>query len=220
MKDDSSDNYFSFTLGDKIRKYRKLKGWTQKQLGVEIGFSDTTADSRIRKYESNIMAPKTEIRQKLAEKLDVDISALSDNSINSVEDIMQILFYLEEEYGMTVDRDENKTTLSFDNNMCPSDKYGLFSDTKKYDLFANYLNAWYGKNKSLNPDDPDSETEYLKWKARFPDNFEEVKKVIDDKNNIPSETTTITISTPEDKEKLSRFIDENIDKGPVRVTFG
>ena len=156
------------TLGDKIRKYRNLKGWTQKQLGMEIGFSAATADSRIRKYESDIMAPKAEIRQKLAEKLDVDISALSDNSITSVEDVMQILFYLEEEYGMTIDRDENKTTFSFDNNKCPTDKLGLLSNTSKYDLFASYLYAWYSKNKSLNPDDPDSETEYLKWKARFP----------------------------------------------------
>ena len=40
------------TLGDKIRKFRNLKGWTQKDLGKAVGFSASTADSRIRKYEN------------------------------------------------------------------------------------------------------------------------------------------------------------------------
>ena len=85
------------TLGDKIRKFRNLKGWTQKDLGKAVGFSASTADSRIRKYENDIMAPKNDIRQKLAEQLDVDISALSDISIQSLEDVMHILFFFEEE---------------------------------------------------------------------------------------------------------------------------
>ena len=37
------------TLGEKIRKYRSLKNMTQKELGLAIGFSGATADSRIRK---------------------------------------------------------------------------------------------------------------------------------------------------------------------------
>ena len=49
------------TLGDKIKKYRILRQLTQKELGEKVGFSSKTADSRIRKYEKNIMAPKTEI---------------------------------------------------------------------------------------------------------------------------------------------------------------
>lgn len=96
------------TLGDKIRKFRNLKGWTQKDLGKAVGFSASTADSRIRKYENDIMAPKNDIRQKLAEQLDVDISALSDISIQSLEDVMHILFFFEEKLGMKIDRDEEK----------------------------------------------------------------------------------------------------------------
>jgi transcriptional regulator with XRE-family HTH domain len=84
------------TLGNKIRKYRQLIGLTQKELGLMAGFSEATADSRIRKYESDAMAPKTAIRQKLADALDVDLPALSDLDISSHEDVMQALFQLEE----------------------------------------------------------------------------------------------------------------------------
>ena len=82
-------------LGDKIKKYRVLRGLTQTKLGEMVGFSRTTANSRIRKYETNEMAPKADIRQKIALALNVDMSALSDIDIQTEEDIMQVLFYLE-----------------------------------------------------------------------------------------------------------------------------
>ena len=84
------------TLGEKIRKYRILKGWTQKDLGLAVGFSASTADSRIRKYEKDLMAPKGEIRAKLADVLDVDLAALSDIDIRTNEDVMQALFLFED----------------------------------------------------------------------------------------------------------------------------
>ena len=46
------------TLGEKIKKYRELRGLTQRELGQKVGFSAGTEDSRIRKYEKNMMAPK------------------------------------------------------------------------------------------------------------------------------------------------------------------
>ena len=147
------------TLGDKIRRFRNLKGWTQKDLGKAVGFSASTADSRIRKYENDVMAPKNDIRQKLAEQLDVDISALSDISIQSLEDVMHILFFFEEELGMKIDRDEEKTTLTFDNTN---------KDIDTMDTLSSYLYAWYTKNKSINQNDHASDVEYKKWKGRFP----------------------------------------------------
>ena len=42
------------TLGEKIKKYRELRGLTQKALGERVGFSIGTEDSRIRKYEKNM----------------------------------------------------------------------------------------------------------------------------------------------------------------------
>ena len=62
------------------------------------------------------MASKTEIRNKLADALDVDLSALSDINIQTYEDAMHTLFWFEEEFDMDIDRTEEKTTLSFDNH--------------------------------------------------------------------------------------------------------
>ena len=62
------------------------------------------------------MAPQTGIRNKLADALDVDLSALSDINIQTYEDVMHTLFLFEEEFDMDIDRTEEKTTLSFDNH--------------------------------------------------------------------------------------------------------
>ena len=73
------------TLGEKIKEYRLLHNMTQKELGIKVGFSTVTADTRIRQYEKDTMAPKSEIRNKLIQALDVDPSALSEIDIRSNE---------------------------------------------------------------------------------------------------------------------------------------
>ena len=92
------------TLGNKIRKYRKLNGLTQKEVGLKVGFSEQTADSRIRKYESDMMAPKAVLRNKLADALGVDLSALSEINVSTDEDVMQLLFQFEEDFGLEIEK--------------------------------------------------------------------------------------------------------------------
>ena len=41
------------SIGGKIKKYRELRGWTQKELGIRCGFTESTADVRIAQYEIN-----------------------------------------------------------------------------------------------------------------------------------------------------------------------
>lgn len=57
---------------DAIRRIRKEKGLTQKQLGERCGI----ADSNIRKYESGTQNPKLETIQKIANALEIDIDNL------------------------------------------------------------------------------------------------------------------------------------------------
>ena len=79
-----------------------IAGLTQKAVGERVGFSIGTQDSRIRKYEKDMMAPKEDIRIKIAEALDIDMSALNDIDIQTEEDAIRILFYLEEKYGLEI----------------------------------------------------------------------------------------------------------------------
>lgn len=70
----------------KNKKVQGIAGLTQKAVGERVGFSIGTQDSRIRKYEKDMMAPKEDIRIKIAEALDIDMSALNDIDIQTEED--------------------------------------------------------------------------------------------------------------------------------------
>ncbi|MCQ2492074.1 MAG: helix-turn-helix domain-containing protein [Lachnospiraceae bacterium] len=147
-------------LGEKIRRLRVMAGLTQKELGKKIGFSAATADSRMRKYESCQMAPKEDIRTKLAEVLDVDMSALSDIDIQTYEDVMHVLFLLEEEFGMKIERTTEKTSLVFDNN------------ANTASILNGYLYIWDAQKRkyeqSIDEVKDEAEDQYKRWKARFP----------------------------------------------------
>ena len=141
------------TLGKKIRKYRVLNGLTQKELGLAVGFSEATADSRIRKYESDSMKPKDSMREKIAQALEVDLSAISDIDIATYEDVMQVLFLFEEVFGMDVEIRDGKTMLVFEN-----------SNRKILPLLTSLQ-----KTVMLNLEKPiaDQQKGYELWKARF-----------------------------------------------------
>ena len=150
------------TLGNKIRKYRKLNGLTQKELGLKVGFSEETADSRIRKYESNLMAPKSAIRNKLANALGVDLSALSDINVSTDEDVMQILFQFEEAFGIEIEKRDGKTYLIIDD------------DNNEIRTLITYMNIWRTQKRLLLPD-PENVTKeqmraYELWKSCFAGN--------------------------------------------------
>ncbi len=150
------------TLGNKIRKYRKLKDLTQKELGLKVGFSAETADSRIRKYESDSMAPKTAIRTKLAEALDIDISALSDINVSTYEDVMRVLFQFEDTFGMDIEKRDGSTYLYFND------------DNVEIRTLITYMNIWKSQKKLLLSDSENNSEEqkraYELWKSRFAGN--------------------------------------------------
>ena len=62
------------SIGDNIKIYREQKGFTQVQLGKEIGKSE----SSIRKYEGDIVKPPIDILNKLATALGVSVNNLLD----------------------------------------------------------------------------------------------------------------------------------------------
>ncbi len=54
------------TVGERIRKYRTKKGWTQKKLGEKSNIAEPT----IRRYELGKLNPKYETLEKIADALD------------------------------------------------------------------------------------------------------------------------------------------------------
>ncbi|MGN0604116.1 MAG: helix-turn-helix domain-containing protein, partial [Oscillospiraceae bacterium] len=49
------------TIGEKIKNARNLRGLTQKELGIKLGFDEKSADVRIAQYESGTRTPKSEL---------------------------------------------------------------------------------------------------------------------------------------------------------------
>lgn len=155
------------TLGEKLKKQRILKNLSQKELGMMVGFSESTADSRIRKYERNVMAPKADMLKKLADALEIDITALSDFDIKTPDEVMHILFDLEEHHGMYLERSNGRVTFSFDET------------NEKNQKLISYLNVWCSQrfqfpNVPLHLANDDCYEEYEKWKARFPMELDEI----------------------------------------------
>ena len=155
------------TVGQKIRKYRLMRKMTLSELGEKAGFSKTTAKIRMSQYEAGRMIPKKDILQKIADGLDVNISALSDIDFNTAEDIMRILFELEDRLGIEVCREPGKTSIVFNDANLTNDR------------LATYMYAWASKKKRLpeyNSDDDQVVQQYVNyenWKAKFPDDIKE-----------------------------------------------
>ena len=69
------------TVGENIKRIRKEKGLTQKQLGALC--TPNISESTIRKYELGLLNPKIETQKKIAKALGIPVSLLS----NDLEDM-------------------------------------------------------------------------------------------------------------------------------------
>ena len=142
-----------------------MRKMTLSELGEKVGFSKVTAKVRISQYESGKMIPKADILQKIANGLDVHISALADIDINTEEDIIRTLFEFEERFNIEVVREPGKTSIVFNDDMLPDGK------------LSTYLYAWASKRNRLpeySPEDKQIVQQYVSynvWKANFPNDI-------------------------------------------------
>lgn len=153
------------TLGDKIRKYRTLKGLTQAQLGSMVKL---TGD-RIRQYENDVRKPKDGKLFEIADALDINSSTLAEPDFDDPTSVMHVLFELEDIYGLHFEKVGENYQLAFSN--------GEYSSAN---WIIEGLSAWVKKRAELQPDINDSNStiadkknDYIRWKARYPYNFAE-----------------------------------------------
>ena len=57
----------NMAIGERIRFIRNLRGMTQKFLGLQVGFSERTADIHMAQYESGSRTPKADLVKQLAD---------------------------------------------------------------------------------------------------------------------------------------------------------
>lgn len=101
-------------IGERIRFIRNLRGMTQKFLGLQVGFSERTANIRMAQYESGSRTPKADLVKQLADALDVSAEALNVPNIDSYTGLMHTLFTLEDRYGLKINEMDGEVCLKVD----------------------------------------------------------------------------------------------------------
>ena len=184
------------TLGEKIKEYRLLHDMTQKELGIKVGFSAVTADTRIRQYEKDTMAPKSDIRNRLVQALDVDPSALSDINIRSIEDIVRVFFFMEEYLGFEIEKVDLANYQFFS-----KDKVSF--QEREIQTLNSYMYIWQQQKKILlntkTENEEESYRKYRLWKSRFELNTDEYWSSIYNKVNSHYESLVNSISVTKPK---------------------
>lgn len=83
------------TPGRRLKLLRKYRGFSQKEFGKALDFSEKSADIRVAQYENGSRNPKKDIWDKMAELLKVSPSTLSPSVCTSCDELLQSLFWLE-----------------------------------------------------------------------------------------------------------------------------
>lgn len=141
-------------IGERIRKLRKLRGLTQKALGVSVGFSKKNADIRIAQYEKGSRVPKDELTEKLATILSVSPASLQVPDIDNPVGVIHTLFALEDMYGLEIDVADGDIVLRLRNG---------FVESK---AFRSALVEWLNQSLLLRSGDIPQE-EYDDWRYNF-----------------------------------------------------
>lgn len=96
--------------GELIREQRRFKGLTQKRLAEAIGASEPS----IRLYELGKRTPSEDILAKIAKALEISPAALRAYDVENVREALEMLFRLEEEYGLKPFADGDVRGLALD----------------------------------------------------------------------------------------------------------
>lgn len=143
-------------IGERIRFFRNLRGMTQKYLGTKAGLGEKTADIRMAQYEAGTRNPKEDLTNAVAGILEVSPAALTVPDFDSDIGLMHSLFYLEDVYGLTVEK--NGDSISF------------HIDPKKSNKAAQLLklvDQWADKAAQYKNGDIDRDA-YDDWRYLYP----------------------------------------------------
>ena len=165
------------TIGEKIKKIRTFRNMKQLELGLALGFSESTADNRMAQYETNYRVPKKDVLVRIAEILDVSPSNFFVEAEGSAEGIMQTFFWLDESNKGAInlfqlERNPGKSNATEDTSVRYNDTddwpakapVGLYF---KYGLVNEFMGAWL-KQQQLLKDGAITKEEYFEWKITFP----------------------------------------------------
>ncbi|SBV99707.1 putative Helix-turn-helix [uncultured Eubacteriales bacterium] len=144
------------TVGEKIKIARSLKGITQKELGYLVGLPDV----RIRQYETDARTPKEGMLREIASSLGVSYSFFVSHNIESLNDVMHVMFEVEHTFGVHIEKVERPGK--------PVAYAVLFEDTG----LNERLKKWHEQGQlRLSNKGENEEMDYLSWETNFPESM-------------------------------------------------
>lgn len=143
-------------IGERIHFFRKMRGMTQKYLGMLMGFPERSADVRMAQYETGSRTPKADLTRALAAAFEVSPNALTVPDIDTDIGLMHTLFALEDMRGLTIGKLDGEICLRLDN-----------SKGTAYLSMLEMLSAWEEQAEKLKAGEITKE-EYDRWRYNYP----------------------------------------------------
>lgn len=142
-------------IGQRIKLFRNLRKFTQKELGLMLGFPKNAADVRVAQYESETRIPKDDVINAFAHYLNVSPKALNVPEIDTYVGLMHTLFALEDTYGLKINKIDYRLCITLDNH------------NKSFATLFENFNSWQNEYQKL-LDGEITEEEYNEWRYNYP----------------------------------------------------
>lgn len=151
------------TLGEKIRRLRKIRGLSAKRLGEICGISEVT----VNKYERNVIKPKDDILEQLKITLGTSAAMLMrEPDFDNPLCVMQFFFELEEKYGLWFEKCGDDYVLCFHKG-----------EYQAPDTLLDFIDSWILKREEVQnhlmkdsitlEEFIETKNKYFIWKAEF-----------------------------------------------------
>lgn len=170
------------TVGEKIKTYRKMRGISQKTLGeLAGGINEVT----IRKYEAGDRNPKPDQLLKIANALGISINIFMDFDIETVSDVLSLIFKMDEQLDIEFTGKKNKKG-EYD----PKTIAIRFNNSHINEKLATWARTRGLVQKTINSrDEFDTDEAYQKEVSDMQDKANEVKQHLMDSNIIVKKGT-------------------------------
>ena len=160
------------TTGEKIKYFRNMRGISQDTLGQLSGINSAT----IKKYEYGIRNPKPDQLLKIANALGISINIFMDFDIETVSDVLSLLFKLDDQIDMKFEADKDE-----EGNFKPATVKLSFKNNLINKKLCTYMKALEIRENMINAKDEYSEAEYADNLQHINENIEEIKQhLLDD----------------------------------------
>ena len=173
------------TTGEKIKYFRNMRGISQETLGQLSDINSAT----IKKYEYGIRNPKPDQLLKIANALGISINIFMDFDIETVSDVLSLLFKLDDQIDMKFEADKDD-----EGNFKPATVKLSFKNNLINKKLCTYMKALEIRENMLNAKDEYSEEEYANSLQHINENIEGIKQhLLDDNMVVKKGTDRLTV---------------------------